>query len=61
MIKVGVTLHNGSKHVIVHNGDEENWQDVVKFNRDSFVKDVEQNYILVSTISVFRFEGRANG
>lgn len=60
MIKVGVTLQNGSKHIVIHSGDEENWQDLVKFSRDSFVKDVEQNYILVSTISTFRFEGRAN-
>jgi hypothetical protein len=56
MIKVGVTLQNGSKHTVVYENNQDDWKDLVKFSRDSFVKDTEDNYILVSNISVFKFE-----
>jgi len=54
---VGVTLQNGSKHTVVYEKTKEDWYDLVKFDRDTFVKDTEENHILVSTITVFKFFG----
>jgi hypothetical protein len=57
MIEVGVILQNGSKHVVPYDQSKEDWCDLVRFNRDSFVQDTEKNYILVSNIVVFKFIG----
>ena len=48
MIEVGVILQNGSKHIVPYDQSKEDWCDLVKFNRDSFVQDTEKNYILLS-------------
>ena len=57
MIKIGVTLQDGSKTLIHFDSNKEQWEDVIKFNRESFVKDSEGYYIIVSSISKYRYEG----
>lgn len=56
MVQIGVMLTNGNKHKINYEQSKEDFLDMVKFSRDSFVQDIEGYYILVSSISVFRFE-----
>ena len=56
MINVGVMLTNGSQHEVVYEKGKEDFMDLVKFNRDTFVQDTNGYYILVSGISVFKFK-----
>ena len=56
MINVGVILTNGSQHEVVYEKGREEFMDLVKFNRDTFVQDANGYFILVSSISVFKFK-----
>jgi hypothetical protein len=60
MINIGVTLTNGSQHEVVYEKGKEDFMDLVKFNRDTFVQDANGYYILVSGISVFKFKDGGN-
>ena len=60
MINIGVTLTNGSQHEVVYEKGKEDFMDLVKFNRDTFVQDTNGYYILVSGISVFKFKDGGN-
>jgi hypothetical protein len=56
MINIGVTLTNGSQHEVVYEKGKEDFMDLVKFNRDNFVQDTNGYFILVSSITVFKFK-----
>lgn len=60
---IDIVLTNGSQHKIKYDKAKEDFMDLVKFNRESFVEDTNGYYILVSSISVFkiRSEGETNG
>jgi hypothetical protein len=55
MLTIGVTLTNGSQHKVKYDQTKEDFLDLVKFNKDTFVKDANDYYILVSSISIFKF------
>jgi hypothetical protein len=55
-----VQLTNGQKHTIVFNGKKEEFFDILKFNRDSFLQDTEKNYFIVSSITAFKIKGEGN-
>jgi hypothetical protein len=56
MTNIGVMLTNGSQHEVVYEKGKEDFMDLVKFSRDSFIQDTNGYYILVSSISVFKFK-----
>jgi hypothetical protein len=55
-----VQLTNGQKHTIVFDGKKEEFFDILKFNRDSFLQDTEKNYFIVSSITAFKIKGEGN-
>ena len=56
-MKLEVQLTNGQQYTVVFDGDKESWFDVIKFNRDYFVKDINENYIIISSIMAFKIKG----
>lgn len=59
-MKLEVQLANGQRHSISFDGRKEDWFDVLKFNRDSFIQDAEGNYFIVSSIVAFKIIGDKN-
>jgi hypothetical protein len=59
-MKLEVHLTNGQKHTVVFDGSKEDWFDVIKFNKDSFISDSQDNYFIVSSIMSFKIQGEAN-
>lgn len=55
-----VQLTNGQKHTIVFDGSKEEFFDILKFNRESFLQDTQQNYLIVSSIMAFKITGGRN-
>lgn len=55
-----VQLTNGQKHNIVFDGSKEEFFDLLKFSRESFVQDTEKNYLIVSSIMAFKITGGRN-
>jgi hypothetical protein len=59
-MKLEVHLTNGQKHTVVFDGNKEDWFDIIKFNKDSFISDSQDNYFIVSSIMSFKIQGEAN-
>lgn len=59
-MKLEVQLTNGQKHTVVFDGDKEGWFDLLKFNRDCFISDVQKMYFIVSSVMAFKIEGEGN-
>lgn len=59
-MKLEVHLTNGQKHKVVFDGKKEEFFDILKFNRDSFLQDTEENYFIVSSITAFKITGEQN-
>jgi len=55
-----VQLTNGQKHEIVFDGNKEEFFDLIKFNRDSFLQDTKKNYFIISSIMSFKITGGNN-
>lgn len=55
-----VQLTNGQKHMVVFDGNKEDWFDLIKFNRDWFVQDTQKSYLIVSSIMAFKIIGETN-
>ena len=59
-MKLEVQLTNGQKHTVVFDGSKEDWFDIIKFNKDSFISDSQDNYFIVSSIMSFKVKGEGN-
>lgn len=59
-MKLEVQLTNGQKHTVVFDGSKEDWFDIIKFNKDSFISDSQENYFIVSSIMSFKIKGEGN-
>jgi hypothetical protein len=55
-----VQLTNGQKHTITFDGKKEEFFDLLKFSRDTFLQDTEKNYFIVSSIMSFKIKGETN-
>lgn len=60
MIKVEVNLTNGVSHKVELQKTKEELFDILKFNRDAFIKDTKGIYFIVSSIMSFKIEGDEN-
>ncbi len=60
-MNIEVYLNNGEQHTIVFEKAKEDFFDVLKFNRDSFLQDTDGIYFIVSSIMSFKFKGGTNG
>jgi hypothetical protein len=60
MITLEVNLTNGNKHTVVYEQSKEEFFDLIKFNRDVFLKDKNDTYFIVSSIMSFRIQGASN-
>lgn len=57
MIKIEVITQNGAVHNVDFESTEQDFKELIKFdNGTNFVKDKEDYYILIKTISKFRFK-----
>lgn len=59
-MKLEVQLSNGQKHKLVFDGSKEEFFDIVKFSRDTFLQDTQKMYFIVSSIMSFKIEGEDN-
>ena len=56
MTNVEVVLKNGSVHKIDYDGSQQDFLDMAKYGKEStFVVDVENYYIFISSIIKFKF------
>jgi hypothetical protein len=55
-----VQLTNGQKHQVVFEGSKEDFFDLIRFNRDSFIQDTKNSYFVISSIMSFKIEGASN-
>lgn len=55
-----VQLSNGQKHDVVFDGSKEEFFDILKFSRDTFIQDTQKNYFIVSSIMSFKITGGSN-
>jgi hypothetical protein len=60
MIKIEVNLANGVSHKVEFEKTKEEFFDILKFNRDAFLKDTKGIYFIVSSVMSFKIEGDGN-
>jgi hypothetical protein len=60
MIKVEVNLKNGVSHKMELEKTKEEFFDILRFNRDAFLKDTKGVYFIVSSVMSFKIEGDGN-
>jgi hypothetical protein len=60
-LDIEATLTNGHRHIIAFEKSKEDFFDIIKFNRDSFLQDKNGVYFIVSSIMSFAIEGEKNG
>lgn len=60
-MNIEVTLTNGHRHIIAFEKGKEDFFDIIKFNRDSFLQDKNGVYFIVSSIMSFAIKGGENG
>ena len=56
-MKIEARLNNGDIHILDFDKSKEDFFDIIKFNRDYFIKDANENYIIVSSIMSFKIIG----
>lgn len=55
-----VQLNNGQKHELVFEGSKEEFFDLLRFNRESFLQDTKKSYFIISSIISFKITGGNN-
>lgn len=60
-MKIEARLKNGDVHIFNFDKSKEDFFDIIKFNRDYFIQDANQSYIIISSIMSFKIIGEQDG